>query len=446
MGNNINQHLATIILVGRPNVGKSTLFNRLLQRRQAIEDELEHTTRDVIREELNLDANQTLILADSAGDDPSTGSGSDINQKANAQRERFINEASGIIFVYDAIDGFTGEDKRVLQRVRRQNVPFIIVANKADNKTIATAAVAEFTTEASRLVTVSAIHNLGVEDVYDWLEQFGQPKQLKHLDKIVVLGKPNAGKSTLFNALIKDSISIVSTDAGTTRDIVGYETTLGDRLVKFLDTAGLARRSKAMRGLQRYATLRIQEVLDVTDCVLLCIDAKAGLSVQDARLAGLCLEKAVSVVIVITKWDLVASEERAEKLLDELRRDLRFLWWAPVVFVSAQIELNLNELRQEIAHCLSARTTKIEQPLLDQTIERLKQEHSSFTDIKSIEQQKTNPPTILVDARHPLHRTRLRQLGNELRRLTKMGPTPLVMRTTDRVRAQRRGLYRAEII
>lgn len=445
MRNNINQHLPTIILVGRPNVGKSTLFNRLLKRRQAIEHLKEHTTRDVIREELVFAGQKAVILADSAGDDSATDV---IGQQANQQRERFLSEAAAVVFVYDAVEGLTAADERILAAIRRRNLPFWIVANKADNADLASKEERQFNKEPERFMAVSAIHNLGISELRDRLAKLAVERQPKELQSVVVLGRPNAGKSTLFNALVKDAVSIVSDIPGTTRDVVSYETTLGNRQVRFLDTAGLSRRSKAMRGLQRFATMRIEESLAIADCVLLCIDAKEGIAVQDARLAGLALENKVSVVVVITKLDRLAdfSEEQQDKILDTLSRDLRFLWWAPVVFVSAKTEQNLNELRQETARCLNAREVKIEQSILERVITDLSREHGAFSEVNSIEQIKQSPPTIMVTSKRPLHRTKLRQLANVIRNKAQLGPTPLVVRTADRVRAQTRGRYREEIV
>lgn len=420
-------------------MGKSTLFNRLIGHRTAIEHETAHTTRDVVYGVAPV-IEGAVQIGDTAGDELALAD--EINQSAKTQREQAVRAADAIIFVFDGIEGLTADDQRVLRAVRKLGRPFIVVATKCDNPQIAAAAEKEALTVHNQVATVSAIHKGGLMDLLGWLQPYAKPYRAPHCTNVVLVGRQNAGKSTLFNTLVKRQASIVSTIPGTTRDIVTYEMTMGDEPVRLFDTAGLMKRSRAMQGLDRFATLRLEETLVMADVAVLCIDGEHKVAAQDAKIAQKALEAGTAVILAVTKWDLIQNQSTAqEEWQQALLERFHFAPWLPVVFISSINPQNLSSLTKQIALAAQNHHFRAPQEQLDSFLTELKAKNSRFRVVRRVEQSETDPPTFTVKIDGAWNVYDKRQLTNSLRRQFDLGATPITVRE-DLARGRKRGLRR----
>lgn len=408
-------------------MGKSTLFNRLIGKRQSIEYLEENTTRDVIRGLVWYDK-RAIEIIDTAGDTKKVEEL--ITKKAQGKREDLLGEASHILFITDEKSDLNAEDQRILRAIRKTGKPFSVVVTKIDNK------------QTKKVVlslgvdthAVSAIHNLGVLELKDYLESYAKKLTLDIKGDVVILGRPNAGKSTLFNRLVGEAVSIVSNIPGTTRDVVTYLVPFSkkksDVLMRVHDTAGLTKRSKAMAGVNRYATHRINEALKIGDCALLCIDGSDRPATQDAHVAEMAIKAGLSVIIVITKWD---NDERRkiadqEEWLAALQKRFRFAAWIPAIFVSAESGENIKELKQIIEQSLSDREQFWGEKELATFLEGLNKIDQRLRIITSFKQVRTGPPEMEFQVRGVIHESLVRQVINRMRDVYPVGITPIQWR------------------
>lgn len=430
----MDQHLTTIILVGRPNVGKSTLMNRLIGHRRAIEHETAHTTRDVVFGIAPV-GDGAVQIADTAGDDMAATD--EIMRAAQQRRQDVIGKASAIIFVFDGQEGMTAEDQRVLRSVRKAGLPFIVAATKCDNPTQAYAALEEAQGLHDAVVAVSSIHKDGITELQALLEPYAQPYTPANATNVVLLGRQNAGKSTLFNVLTGESQSIVSTIPGTTRDIIVHELQFADEPIKLFDTAGLMKRSRAMKGLDRYATLRLEEVVVDADVVILCVDGTEHVAAQDAKIAQKALTAGAAVVIAVTKWDAVTDEKAADRWHDALLERFHFAPWLPVVFISSMQNINLDPLREQVVQAAVDHRFSIEQKELNAVVAAITASRPRLRVVTKLTQSGTRPPTFTAKVNGTWNVYDKRQFVNLLRKEWKLTATPIVLRE-DLVRGQRR--------
>jgi len=421
----MNEHLETIILVGRPNVGKSTLFNRLLRRRQAIEDSIAGTTRDPVGSVAELAPGKAVWVVDTAGDEAKPLD--QLIKIASEKRRQWLQDAAHILVLFDAREGITGEDDRFIRAARRTGKPFTLVAACADNDELK-AAVAEYgDTFGVPVFPVSAIHNKGVKALREHLLPLARPYEAPRPFGVVLIGRPNAGKSTLFNRLIGSETAIVSAVPGTTRDVLAFDEPLPgtDETVRFYDTAGMARRSQMMKGLLRYATFRLEDTLALADVALLCVDPTAGGFHHETRLAQKATKEGLSIVLLVTKWDLMGDADQDE-WLDKLRTVFHFIPWAPVIFVSAQDGLNIDPLWHTLLAIRKARSQRITDAELKDFVEGLIDYDKRLRALQKIEQLGTNPPRFIVVLAMPIHLSLKRQVQNRLREHFELGPTPVI--------------------
>ena len=420
----MNQHPASIILVGRPNVGKSTLFNRLIGRREAIEHDSANTTRDLVRSLLYF-GNKSVELIDTAGDINKT---TDILVNMSYQKKaEVLPKVALILFVFDAIEGITAEDERILRDIRKLNKPFLFIANKADNEAIVTSVKQEFKFEVEKLISVSAIHNLGVLKIIEKLEKYAKSYDEPQRFEVALLGKPNAGKSTLANAIANSDVSIVSDIAGTTRDLIKIDVGPQNNLL-LIDTAGIARRAKSMKGLSRYSTIRVEEMIKNVDCVLLVVDIIEGVAAQDLKLASLAIENGSALILVLNKLDRIEDEKKEEfidKHLQLLMRKFTFAPFIPAVFVSALNKTNIEPLLEQIEKIKKNRVKIVNQNDLVEFLHKLKGEHQAYSVIKSILQDGVNPPQFVLKTNNKLSRHHLKHIINSLRLQFKIESTPI---------------------
>lgn len=327
-------NILTVSLVGRPNVGKSSLFNKITKTKTAIVEDIAGVTRDRIYEKA-IYQDRTFNVIDTGGITLEEG---DFNEEIKIQAEIAIDESDIIIFVVDIRNDITSEDELISSILRKTNKKVIIAANKADNPKIAENIYDFYSLGFEHIIPISSLHGNGVYDLLDEIypEMIYEEQVEDDSIKFSLIGKPNVGKSSLFNALIGDERSIVSSVEGTTRDNVNTEFEIEDRRYKIIDTAGIRRRGKVYEKVEKYSVLRSLKAIENSDIVLWVIDADAGMYEQDKRVLGYALEKRKPIIVIVNKWDLVKKETNTQKLfMDILKAKLPFIDDSHFIFTSA---------------------------------------------------------------------------------------------------------------
>lgn len=337
-----------VALVGRPNAGKSTLFNRIVGRRLAVVSDVAGTTRDRLYADSEW-SGSVFTVVDTGGIEVSDGWQTEPLSEDSArflpairsQAAIAIQDADVIVQVVDGQTGITAADQEVADILRQTKKPVIIAANKMESSKIQDAAFEFYELALGEVIAVSALHGHGTGDLLDAIVNSIPfvPEEDEDDDtiKIALLGKPNAGKSTLLNKLIGEERAIVSPIAGTTRDAIDTELVFDGQAITLIDTAGIRRRGKIDRGVEKYSVLRAIRALSRADIALLLIDAEAGITAQDTHIAGMLTEENSGVIILVNKWDAVVKD--AFTIYDyekELREALKFIPYAPILFISAK--------------------------------------------------------------------------------------------------------------
>jgi len=415
-----------VALVGRPNVGKSTLFNRLIGRRQAIVDAQAGLTRDRLYGVADWQGRDFTVI-DTAGlelemDDTS-------RQAIEAQTRVAIEEATLIVFLLDVRQGLQPVDRDIAQMLRRSRRPIVVAANKADNP-----GQEHFIAELHELgfadlVMVSAQHGIGVDDLLDRvLELMPPPEEQAGAEdasaRLAIMGRPNVGKSSLLNRLLGDERAVVSDIPGTTRDPIDTELLFDGLPVVLVDTAGIRRRSSARDRLEHFSLLRGIKAMDRADAVLLVMDASAGVLSQDQHVAGYALEAGKGLVLVVNKIDLLEGPEKKAAVWEKtLRHEFRFVPHAPVVTVSAKSGEGLQKLLPAALEVVGRRHTRIPTNELNRFLREafLERPPPSFKgkrlNLKFATQANSETPTIVlfVNDTNLLHFSYRRYLENRLR-------------------------------
>jgi len=345
-----------VALVGRPNVGKSTLFNRLIGERRAIVSEVPGTTRDRLYGDCFwngitftvIDTGGMEILArerEQAGEPRDlllVGSRHYVRE-IRAQAELAIAEADAIVMLVDVQSGLTSADEEVADVLRRTDKPVIVAANKADNLTLREAAVEFYALGLGPVVPISALNGKGTGDLLDEVVAalrkgpgLEEEEEDEDVVKIAIVGRPNVGKSSLLNKLLRQERAIVSPIPGTTRDAIDTRLTWEGRPIVLIDTAGIRRRGKIERGLEYYSVLRALRAINRCDVALLLIDATEGVTAQDTHVASYILEEEKSAVVVVNKWDAIEKDTYTMHWYTQhVREQLKFMDYVPVLFISA---------------------------------------------------------------------------------------------------------------
>jgi GTP-binding protein len=342
-----------VAIVGRPNVGKSTLFNRLVGKRLAIVTDRPGTTRDRLYADASW-GGRAFVVVDTGGLEFTSsrreaGTEPPVAELVRLQAEVAITEADVILFLVDAMEGLTASDADVATVVRRSRKPVLLAVNKADNQALRAEAVEFYQLGLADPIPISALHGTGTGDLLDQVvESFpptGEEEAEDEAIKIAIVGRPNVGKSSLLNRLLREERAIVSATPGTTRDAI--DTTLvyqGVELV-LIDTAGIRRRGKIAAGVEKYSVLRALKAIGRTDVVLLLLDATDLVIAQDAHIAGYILEEFKSVIVLVNKWDLVEKDATTmDGFTRKIRAELRFLDYVPVLFISAKTGQRVNQV------------------------------------------------------------------------------------------------------
>jgi len=368
-----------VALVGRPNVGKSALFNRIVQKRVSIVEDIPGVTRDRVYADAEW-AGKDFVLIDTGGFEVA---GKDMSQQIRAQAEAAINEADVVVLVVDGRDGPTSDDFDVAQIIRSGKRPVVLAVNKVDNPERSASIIAEFyELGLGEPMPVSSIHGMGVGDLLDATNNAlpeeheaapimtgGEPSD-ETLVRVAIVGRPNVGKSSLVNALTQQDRMIVSDIPGTTRDAVDVRWDAGDSSYVLIDTAGLRRKSKIGEQLEKYSANRSLKAIDRCDVALIMLDASEGVLEQDKKVAGYAVRQGKACIILVNKWDMVDPDENDQTWYAAMVKSrINFLSFAPVVFISARTGMNLDRIPDAIDRAYQAYTINVRTADLNRVIQ-----------------------------------------------------------------------------
>jgi GTP-binding protein len=441
-------HLPVVAVVGRPNVGKSTLVNRLVGRRAAIVQEKPGVTRD--RKELVASwRDRSFLVVDTGGwlpDGATSDDASELTRQVSAQAERAIREADVVLLVVDAVVGAVEEDSQVARVLQRAKKPVLVVANKVDGERQEPEAWSFARLGLGDPFPVSAAHGRGAGDLLDAIVTALPPVveaapmvAADHMFAVAIVGRPNVGKSTLFNSLVGDERVVVHDEPGTTRDDIDTILETPEGPLRVVDTAGMRRRSREGEPTEYFGVVRALDAVDRADAALFVIDASAGVTHQDQRLAERIDAAGTAVVVVLNKWDLLSedADQRRNVLVDVADR-LAFLAYAPVLKISARTGLGVGRLLPALREAESAYHTRIPTSALNRLLQDAQASHPPPTGRRTrprilyATQGATDPPTFTLFATHELPQTYLRYLERRLREAFDLGPTPVKLRVRRR--------------
>lgn len=342
-----------VAIVGRPNVGKSTFFNRLIGERKAIVEDLPGTTRDRLYGDTTWNGRDFTVV-DTAGllfeeEDLTEGTPYiEIARHVRRQAELAIDEADAILFLVDSEEGLTTADQEVSDVLRQTYKPVILVANKADNKNRALNAVEFYALNLGDPIPMSAYHGIGTGDVLDKLTELMPVLEEDEIEadiKIAIVGRPNVGKSSLLNQLVGKERSVVSDVPGTTRDTIDTLVEINGTRVLLIDTAGIRRRGKIEQGIEKYSVLRAMRAIERADVALLLIDASEGVTAQDQHVAGIVLEQLKGVALLVNKWDLIEKDDHTfNAFTHHIQHEFNFISYAPLLFISAKTGQRVDQI------------------------------------------------------------------------------------------------------
>ena len=416
-----------VAIVGRPNVGKSTLFNRLAGRREAIVTDIPGTTRDRLLAEVSWDGSH-FTLVDTGGLEIRPQG--PLGEKVKAQVEVAVSEADLIIFLLDVGDGLMPMDREIASWLRRTEKPLVVVVNKVDNERLEVSAAEFFQLGLEEPLLISAYHNLGIYDMMDrvlsLLPSAAEPDEsYEGAMKLAIVGRTNVGKSMLLNAILGQERAIVSEVPGTTRDAPDTLFLYGDQPVVLVDTAGIRRPGKVNRGIESYSVLRAVRAMQRCDIALVVMDATELATAQEAHIFGHAWDAYKGLIAVVNKWDLVPDEDRTglELAVQTVRQRLHFMPYLPICFTSALRAEGIQDLMSVATDIYQERLKrippgKLHYALMDALADQMPPSRSGRQlKINGLRQVEVNPPTFLLSVNHPelIHFSYHRYLENRLR-------------------------------
>jgi GTP-binding protein len=428
---------AIVAIVGRPNVGKSTLFNLLANKRISIVEDTPGVTRDRLYATAEW-LDKEFMMVDTGGIE--TMNNDVIAVSVRQQAEIAIKEADVILFVCDARTGITNEDQEVANILRRSKKPIVLVVNKADSPKQEMGVFEFYNLGIGEPVPISAANHLGLGDMLDAVVEKFPPTVASAEDqdedeiKVALIGRPNVGKSSIFNCLVGQERSIVSDVAGTTRDAIDTPVKIGEQKYLFIDTAGMRRKARIDEPIEKYSVIRSLRAVDRSDVILMVIDAVEGVTEQDKKIVGYVHEAGKGVILVVNKWDLYKKDNSSTlRYTEELRKELVFLQYAPVVYVSALTKQRIHRLPEVISYVAEQNAMRISTSVLNQVITDATLINPPPTDkgkrlkILFSTQVKTKPPTFVIFVNYPeiMHFSYQRYLENKLRESFGFEGTPL---------------------
>jgi GTP-binding protein len=433
-----------VALVGRPNVGKSTLFNRLTGERLAIVDEVPGTTRDRLLAEADWNGYFFFVM-DTGGIDPTKEKGQaplsigskDFITQIREQAELAIQESNVILFVVDGQTGVTPADHEIAEILRRKqqlidgklSPPIILVVNKSESAKIRQVAAEFYELGMGEPYAVSAVHGTGTGDLLDevvaYFKDLPEDTEEDLSVKIAIVGKPNAGKSSLLNKIIGEERAIVSEIPGTTRDAIDTKLDYNGIDVTLIDTAGIRRRGKVEPGVEKYSVIRSMNAIERADVAILVIDATTSITAQDAHIAGYIKDAWKSAVVVVNKWDLVEKDSYTiNDYTAHIRQELNFMDYVPMIFISALTGKRVDQVLPLALQVQEERLIRLSTSQINRIIQRAQDMHAAPSKSgRSLRiyygtQVRSDPPTFMLYVNNPelAHFTYLRFLENQFRK------------------------------
>ena len=427
-----------VAIVGRPNVGKSTLFNRIIGRKLAIVEDIPGVTRDRNYAEAEWEGNR-FLLVDTGGFEP--GSDDPMYSKMRAQTTLAIEEADYIIFLMDGQQGLLPSDIEVSHRLRASGKPVIYAINKVDGARHEALLPDFYRLGIDTLFPLSARHGQGFSELMDGLcrmlpatSELGRDDETAAMPRIAIIGRPNVGKSSFVNALVGEDRMIVSPVAGTTRDAVDSVYQYYGRKYVLVDTAGIRSRGRISQGVEQYSVMRAMKGMSHADIALVLIDASEGITEQDERIVGLAHDAGKGIIIALNKWDLVPDKERAfKRIMEDVRQRLKFADYASVLTISAVTRQRVTNVFEEIDRVITEREKRVPTADLNRVFERLAAGHEpplyrgKRVKYYYITQVGIKPPTFVVFVNYPegVHFSYIRYIENNLRESFGFRGTPI---------------------
>jgi len=448
-----------VALVGRPNVGKSALFNRFAGERLAIVDDVPGTTRDRLFGQAEWNG-RNFNIVDTGGIDPTHGGktplsigSADFIDDIRRQAQVAIQEADAVLFVNDGESGITAPDREVAEILRRSQKkladgtfwpPIFVVVNKCESRERRDSAGEFYELGLGDPYPISAIHGTSTGDLLDALVASFAPQEIEEEDdsiKIAIVGKPNAGKSSLLNKLTGEERVIVSPIAGTTRDSIDTKMEFGGLQLTLIDTAGIRKRGKIDHGVEQYSVLRAFKSIERADVALLMIDATTGITAQDTHIAGYILDEWKSCVVLVNKWDAIEkNNETMEEYTSKIKRELNFMDYVPILFISAKTGQRMDQVLPMALQVQEERLARLTTSTINEIIHKAQDAHPHPTHAgRALKmfygtQVRSDPPTFLIYVNEPklMHFSYLRYLENQIRAQYSFLGTPIRIVTKGR--------------
>lgn len=427
-----------VAIVGRPNVGKSMLFNKLINKRVSIVEDTPGVTRDRIYEECDWNG-RTFDLVDTGGIEPTTDN--EILLFMREQARIAIDSADVIILVTDITTGVTAADKDVANMLLRSKKPVVLAVNKADSTGTVDPTLYEFySLGCGDPIPVSAVHGHGTGDLLDACMEYFPPENEEEEEddaiKVAIIGKPNVGKSSLTNLILGEKRVIVSDMAGTTRDAIDSRVENEYGKYVFIDTAGIRRRSRIDDRVEKFSVMRAQMAIERADVCLIMIDAREGVTEQDTKIAGLAHEAGKASIIVVNKWDLIEKDSKTmDSMRKDVQRDLSFMSYAPILFISALTGQRTNRLFELINFVNDQSAMRITTGMLNNVLADAQARVQPPTDkgrrlkIYYMTQTGVKPPNFVIfcNSRELFHFSYQRYIENQIRAVFGLEGTPIRM-------------------
>ncbi|VDN45910.1 GTPase essential for ribosome 50S subunit assembly (maturation of the 50S subunit central protoberance) [Petrocella atlantisensis] len=432
-----------VAVVGRPNVGKSTIFNMMAGEKIAIVQNTPGVTRDRIYADVDW-LNHNFTIIDTGGIEPD--SKDIILSQMRYQAETAIETADVIMFVVDVLTGLTDTDYKVADILRKSKKPIVLCVNKVDNFDKLQYDVLEFyNLGLGEPMPLSAVNKIGMGDLLDEIVKHFYERveadEEEEITKIAIIGKPNVGKSSLINKILGEERHIVSELAGTTRDAIDSRVVFGDKEYIFIDTAGLRRKNKIKEEIEKYSIIRAVAAIEKADIVVLMIDAVEGITEQDAKIAGIAHDRGKGAIIAVNKWDAIEKNDKTMyRFLDTIQVTLAYMTYAPIVFISAQTGLRINKLFETIEMVVQNQTLRIQTGVINDVLYDAMAMNQPPSDkgkrlkIYYMTQVAIKPPTfvLFVNDKELAHFSYIRYIENKLRDAFGFKGTPLKMLIRER--------------
>ena len=430
----------TVCLIGRPNTGKSTLFNRLIKEKKAIIDDLPGVTRDRIYGVANYE-NKSFHLIDTGGIDLAEET---FNKSIKIQAEIAIEESDIIVFVIDGKTDLTSNDLLIASMLQKTNKNVIVAVNKIDDKKHDDNIYNYYELGFDTYIPVSAEHNKGIKELLSEITKDFNPYTTEEDESILkfsIIGRPNTGKSSLINALLNEERVLVSNIAGTTRDAIDTKFTYEKNDYIVIDTAGMRKKGKIYEQIEKYSLIRSLKAIDRSDVCVLVIDAGEGIIEHDKHIASYALDAGKAIVLVVNKWDLIKDKDaEMKKWKKDIRENFQFIPYASIVFLSSLTKARIHTLMPEILKSYESATREIKTSVLNEVIREAYALHPAPSykgrrlKIYFVHQDGTKPPkfNFSVNNKRLVHFSYERYLENKIRESFDLNGTPIIIKFTNR--------------